>query len=329
MTLYNTSIDSIAYDMHPQYLTSTNIEEIAERYKVKEFRAFQHHEAHIASVALENSLKHDDEIIGIALDGTGYGRDGTIWGGEIFSGPIYDLKRVGNLEQFALPGGDLAVRYPVRSLMSLLSHQYTLDEVGEIVEPFLKYLPRKKEEADIISKQLEKASFPNGFLTTSAGRFLDAISVFLDICGEQTYEGEPAIRLEGMSLTKRDSSSVPKMELTYLEKDGKYEIQISTIFPKLRELKANYKKDVLALAAQQALGQSIGEVASIISEKQGIDKILISGGVSVNEIIVNEIVQKLSNSNEQVFTNEKVSPGDGGISVGQTYLLALLEKGLL
>ncbi len=322
LNLYNTKVDAIAFDMHPQYLTSTNIEEIAEEFKVDEWHAFQHHEAHIASVALENKMDPEEEVIGIALDGTGYGRDGTIWGGEIFTGLISNLTRVGHLEQFALPGGDLAVKYPLRTLISLLSHTYSLDEINQIVEPYAKHLPRKENELEFILGQLRKGNFSPGFLTTSSGRFLDAVSSILDICQEQTYEGEPAIRLEGLSLGERNNNDYPKLNIPHSVKNGTYELGVSNIFPKLIELKSEFKKSSLGFAVQQSLGKSLANMTVEISEKTGINKMLISGGVSLNEIIINEIVKELAINQKEVFTNEKVSPGDGGISVGQIYMMA-------
>ena len=142
LELYNTDVEAIAFDMHPQYLTSTSINEMSDLFKTQDCFSFQHHEAHIASVALENKIEPDENIIGVALDGTGYGRDGKTWGGEIFVGPVYDLERVGHLEEFALPGGDIAVKYPLRSLLSLLSHTYSSSEIIDITSNLQKYLPK-------------------------------------------------------------------------------------------------------------------------------------------------------------------------------------------
>jgi hydrogenase maturation protein HypF len=326
LKLYNTKIDAIAYDMHPQYLTSTNIKEIAAKFDVEEYFAFQHHEAHIASVALENKINPEEEVIGLALDGTGYGRDGTIWGGEIFTGPVSNLTRSGHLEQYALPGGDLAVKYPIRTLISLLSHTYSLDELTTIVEPMTKYLPRGTDELELIIKQLDRGNFPKGFLTTSSGRFLDAVSSILEICQEQTYEGEPAIRLEGLSLSERRNNNLPRLNIPYSNKNGIYQLEVSKIFPDLINLKSKFKKSVLGYAVQQALGRSLAEITNELSNDKGIDNILISGGVSLNGIIIDEIVKKLTLNQKKIFTNEKVSPGDGGISVGQIYMLALQQS---
>ncbi|MHA1198660.1 MAG: Kae1-like domain-containing protein, partial [Candidatus Heimdallarchaeaceae archaeon] len=326
LSLYSTSIDSIAYDMHPQYLTSTNISEVAERFNVKMMQSFQHHEAHIASVALEHRIDPEEEVIGIAIDGTGYGRDGTIWGGEIFQGPINDLARVGHIEQYPLPGGDLAVKYPLRSLMSLLNLNYSKSEVIEITQPLASYLPKGMEEIELVATQLERDNFPNSFLTSSSGRFLDSISTLLEICGKQTYEGEPAIRLEGLGLKEKKNPNFPDLKIPFSRNKGQYLLEVSKILPNLIELKENQKKNSLAFAVQTALGQGFGNLVNEIGDKTGIEKILVSGGVSMNEIIVNSLFKETNLKNRTVYTNEKISPGDGGVSVGQLYLLALETK---
>jgi hydrogenase maturation protein HypF len=326
LKLYNTNVDAIAYDLHPQYLTSTSINEIANFFDTEEFIQFQHHEAHIASVALENKIETEEEVIGIALDGTGYGRDGKIWGGEIFTGPVNNLRRVGHLEEFTLPGGDVAVKYPLRSLLSLLSHTYSTDEILDITSNFEKYLPKGRDEIDFVLSQLEKKNYSSSQITTSTGRFLDSISVLLDICGEQTYEGEPAIRLEGCGMRSKNDDKLPKISIPFEKKAKNFILGISEIFPQIIDFKKDYSISKISYASQQALGRSLGSIANEIMEESNITKTLVSGGVGLNTIIVDEIAKSLNSKNKQIYTNEKVSPGDGGISVGQVYLLALKSK---
>ena len=323
LKLYNTKVDTIAYDMHPQYITSTSIEEIADRLGAEEWLNFQHHEAHIASVALENKIHPEEEIIGVALDGTGYGKDGKIWGGEIFSGQVSDLQRIGHLEEFTLPGGDLAVKYPLRSLLSLLSSSFSLDETLNITEPLHHFLPRGTEEVQFVLNQIQKKEFPDSFITTSTGRFLDSVSTLLEICGLQTYEGEPAIRLEGHSLRFAQENELPSLDLPYSRHNGKYILQISNIFPQLLQLKNKYSSGQLGYITQVALGKGLANTVNDISENTGIKKVLVSGGVALNSIIINELNKQIESNSGTVFTNEKISPGDGGVSVGQVYLLGL------
>ncbi len=323
LKLYNTKVDTIAYDMHPQYITSTSIKEIAERLGANEWISFQHHEAHIASVALENKIHPEEEIIGIALDGTGYGKDGKIWGGEIFTGQISDLQRIGHLEEFALPGGDLSVKHPLRSLLSLLSSSFSIDEILNITEHLHHLLPKGTEEVNFVLNQLKKNEFPNSFITTSAGRFLDSVSILLGICGTQTYEGEPAIRLEGHSLGSAQEIESLSLDIPHSKQNGNYVLQISNIFPQLQNLKNKYSSGQLGYMTQVALGNGLANIVNDISEKTGIKKTLVSGGVALNSIIINELTKQIEDNNGSVLTNEKISPGDGGVSVGQVYLLGL------
>jgi hydrogenase maturation protein HypF len=326
LKLYNAKIDAIAYDLHPQYLTSTSIDEINERFETNESVAFQHHEVHVASVALENRIDPEEEVIGVALDGTGYGSDGKVWGGEIFKGKVFDLERVGHIEEYALPGGDIAVKYPLRSLLSLLIHEYSKDEILEITKSLYNYLPKSEEEVQFVLNQLERNNFSPSFKTTSTGRFLDAVSTYLNICGEQTYEGEPAIRLEGHSLQSLKKDNFPTISIPYKQLNGKYVLNISKVFPQMEEIQNSYSSAQIGYAVQESLGNALGLICNEISQKTGIQKILISGGVSLNSIIINELVKNLDSKNI-FFTNEKVSPGDGGISTGQVYLLALKKLG--
>ncbi|MHA1407828.1 MAG: carbamoyltransferase HypF [Candidatus Heimdallarchaeaceae archaeon] len=328
LKLYDTKVDSIAYDMHPQYLTSSSIEELGEKYKTKNWSSFQHHKVHIASVALEKRIDPDEEVIGVALDGTGYGEDGKIWGGEVFYGPVYKLRRIGHLEEFFLPGGDLAVKYPLRTSVSLLSHSFSDEEIINSTKSLHKYLPRKEEEIIFILKQIKNKNFPQSFITSSAGRYLDAVSALLGICGEQTYEGEPAIRLEGVSLQNSKSAShLPRFVIPIVENGKTKIVEISKIFPQIIDEIGKTRSSNIAYAAQKALGESLGEVVRRIQEEKGINKVLLSGGVTFNSIIVDEIYKSINPKKEHFLTNEKISPGDGGISVGQVYLKALEEKG--
>jgi hydrogenase maturation protein HypF len=324
--LYNTDVDAIAYDMHPQYLTSSSIDEMSDLFKTQVYSSFQHHEAHIASVALENKIDPNDNVIGVALDGTGYGRDGKTWGGEIFVGPVYDLERIGHLEEFTLPGGDIAVKYPLRSLLSLLSHTYSSSEIVDITTNLQEYLPKGLDEIHFVLKQLEQTKYSPAQMTTSTGRFLDSISVFLDICGEQTYEGEPAIRLEGCGMNSYRTDKIPKMSIPFEKKGKNLILKISEIFPQIIEYKRDYTQSQISYSTQQALGSGLGKLVNEIREQTDIPNVLVSGGVSLNSIITDEFARSFDENKTNVFTNEKVSPGDGGISVGQVYLLALKNQ---
>jgi len=314
--LYQVKIDSIAYDLHPQYLTSTSIDEIRAFFDAKAYSPFQHHKAHIASVALEHHVDPEEEILGLAIDGTGYGDDKTIWGGEIFGGKIYSLERLAHNQRFYLPGGDLAVKHPLRTLLAFLVKNYTDDEILNMI-PQISSKQTSEEKIRFILGQLRAEKLPSSFITSSTGRFLDAISVFLNICVEQTFEGEPAIRLESHAYNAKEKE--PSIDFQWRGN----ELILSDIFPQINEYKKSFSTRAIAYAVQKGLGQSYGQRLNEYAEERGVNKVLISGGVSFNQIIIKNIVKEIDTKRISVLLNEKVSPGDGGISIGQLYLLSL------
>ncbi len=324
LSLYNTDVKAIAYDLHPQYLTSTSIDEIAQHFNVSSIYPFQHHKAHIASVALEHHISPEEEVIGIALDGTGYGEDGKIWGGEIFAGKITELERIAHIEEYPLIGGDAAVRNPARIVLSLLAKHYSPDEIPRLLETHNVQLPLNHTEISFILDQVSNKKYPSRHLTTSTGRFLDAVSSLLGICQKQTFEGEPAIKLESFALNNCDSTQIIPFSIP-LSQDGiSKQIQLSHIFAQLLEYKSSHSVSALAYSIQAELGRTLGTIVKEEAKNRGITKILLSGGVSINQIIPDFISRNLDAS-LQLYTNNKLSPGDGCISVGQVFLLSLLN----
>ncbi len=176
--LLGAKFDVVAHDLHPQFLSTRFAREIASEHGL-ELIPVQHHRAHIAAATTE-------PCIGIAIDGVGYGDDGTVWGGEIFSGQVPDFDRVAHLEPVAMPGGDLATRFPERMLYGILPDERILS--------LLASRGVSDVELGVLKKQV--ASGFNVTMTSSAGRVLDAASLLLGICRERTYDGEPAMELE-------------------------------------------------------------------------------------------------------------------------------------
>ena len=176
--LLGAKFDLIAHDLHPQFLSTRFAREIASDQGL-ELVPVQHHRAHIAATTTE-------PCIGIAIDGVGYGDDGSVWGGEIFSGQVPDLRRVAHLEPVAMPGGDLATRFPERMLYGILPEDTVLSLLGT--------RGWSDVELGVLEKQVVRGF--NVVSTTSTGRVLDAAAALLGICRERTYDGEPAMKLE-------------------------------------------------------------------------------------------------------------------------------------
>ena len=176
--LLGAEYDVVAHDLHPQFLSTRFAKEIAEEQGIG-LVPVQHHRAHIAATTTE-------PCIGIAIDGVGYGDDGTVWGGEVFAGQVPDLTRVAHLEPVAMPGGDLATRFPERMLYGILPEEACLG--------ILRHRGWSEVELGVLRKQV--ATQFNVTMTSSTGRVLDAAAALLGICRERTYDGEPAMKLE-------------------------------------------------------------------------------------------------------------------------------------
>ena len=176
--LLGAKFDLVAHDLHPQFLSTRFAREIASDQGL-ELVPVQHHRAHIAATTTE-------PCIGIAIDGVGYGDDGSVWGGEIFSGQVPDLRRVAHLEPVAMPGGDLATRFPERMLYGIQPEDPVLSLLGA--------RGWSGVELGVLRKQVVRGV--NVVSTTSTGRVLDAAAALLGICRERTYDGEPAMKLE-------------------------------------------------------------------------------------------------------------------------------------
>ena len=289
----------VVIDKHPRYLTRILAKYYSRKYGC-EVLSIQHHVAHIASVMLENNLS---EVLGIAIDGAGYGDDGNIWGGEILYVSGEEYRRVGHLEYVHLPGGDLAAKYPVRIILALLADLGLEDPVTLLKNlDLVSKLPRGEREARLIVRTYKRSP-----MSSSLGRFLDAVSALLGICVFREYEGEPAIKLE-------ESSWGGEHVGIKLEREGG-KILIKEFFNRIVEEYLTFKKSIrdIGYTVQYEVGKALAEVCN----EQGEKVLALSGGAAINSIILKSIRE---NFKGKVITNRKLPPGDGGISSGQVFL---------
>jgi hydrogenase maturation protein HypF len=307
--------DVIACDLHPQYMTSQFGEKISQETGVTLIKS-QHHHAHIASVAAENNIPIEEEIIGIALDGAGYGTDGLIWGGEVLKSSYSSFERKGHLEPIPMPGGDLCTFYPFRMLISSLSKTTSNEKIRDITKNHIdEALPYGKKELNLILNQSRKE---NVFSTTSSGRFLDSISALIGLCYYRSYEGEPAMKLEAIA-AKGNPNSI-KHNIEVKEINGKYILFTSNIINYLINNLNNFKKQDIAAFSQKYLSLGVFEIAKRSAIDEGIKKIGLSGGVFVNGYITKTIKKLLEKEGFIVLTNNIIPPGDGGTSLGQSLI---------
>lgn len=292
--------EKIACDLHPEFMTTELAKEMSDNpIKV------QHHYSHLASLLGENNI---DEIIAIDADGIGYGPDGTVWGGEILFGTCKDYDRLGSLSPMLMPGGDLASKHSSRMIAGILSEDSNLSRILEKHATF----PEGEEERRIVEKQVDREF--NTPVTTSAGRFLDAVSSLLDVCHERNYEGEPAMKLE--SFAQKGSPLQTELELeTY---NGRTVLNVQNILRKLIELKESGKKrENIAATAQDSLARGLAKIGIKCAEEKNIDTIGFTGGVAYNDAIGLRIRKMVNEAGLNYVTNEKLPCGDGGTSFGQ------------
>jgi hydrogenase maturation protein HypF len=308
-TLLGAGYDRIAHDAHPQFLSTRYAKELADSYG-SELVPVQHHKAHIAATTTR-------PCVGIAIDGVGYGEDGTIWGGEIFAGQAPLYRRVAHLETVPMPGGDLATRFPERMLYGMLP----VEEVADI----LSSRGWSDIEIGVLEKQLRQGI--NVARTSSTGRVLDAASSLLGICRERTYDGEPAMKLESWAAGGTPES----WDLVY-ERDGDCEILSTRSLLKnaLFQLTRTDMEDIrqirnIAASFQFNLARGIAGLAIHAAGEMDIPTVALSGGVAYNFAIRETITQDITAANLDLVINAEYPLGDGCISYGQC-ICAGLEK---
>jgi len=311
----------IALDMHPQYSSRLVAERLGVEYGARLIEV-QHHHAHAATVLGELKAHPTDEYIAITIDGTGYGENGEIWGGEVLLASMESYRRIGSIKPFTLPGGDSSTIYPAKTLISLMAcNGYCESEVLKIIEKYglERALPHGIREAELTFKLASKGV---GVKTSSLGRILDAFSTLLGICLKRTFEGEPAIKLEAYA----DKASNPT-PLEYQPKIIHGEIcmvDVGNLLEWTLKTMGEEEKNRIALTIQYSLGKALGEIAveKLRGNRRVKDKIILTGGAAVNTYITRGVKEALKNEDITLIQPRKTPPGDGGISLGQILVAA-------
>ena len=327
-------------DLHPAYFSAQNT-----KMKV------QHHHAHVASVIAEHGLT--GKVLGIACDGTGYGTDGTIWGSEFLMCENETMSRVGHFSSVKLIGGDVSAR---QADLTLYSYMLEARERGLDVEAFFAERENACVDADgnydtVAAQRLKLQEMAwkqniNAVKSSSMGRLFDAAAALLEICPGNSYEGECAILLEqaahkgkceswleqeeyeekcAISLEQVEQEKKAEMlkeilSVQCLKEDGIWQVDSAGLLVDLYHLKKKYSKEVLAYLFHHAVADAIVEIADMICREQNINQIALSGGTFINRILLQEVFTELSRRGREVYINEKVPCGDGGIALGQMYL---------
>ena len=289
-------VDAISLDKHPRYSTRIMAKRLAKEFRCRMIEV-QHYHAHAASLMIDRDVR--EPIVCLAWDGTGYGDDGSSWGGETLVADFAEYDRVCTLQGIPLLGGDRAVVNPKRVVTAI--------ELMIGVDPTLV----TAEEADIYSKMLNKS-----VKASSMGRVLDGLSCALGICCKRTYEGEPAIKLEKW-LEKGDDSR--DFDVKFATDDGVEFARTVPMFEELLESRTNTESEKADLASSfvRSLVAALADKACDVAESRGYRHVGLTGGVSYSNPIANWTEEAVRGRGLDFLSHKRVPNGDGGISVGQ------------
>lgn len=316
-TLFEAQPENIACDLHPEYLASkwaaTAHENGTPLCKV------QHHHAHIAAVMAENDL--DEAVIGVAFDGTGYGADGAIWGGEVMLCNRADYERFANFSYLPLPGGAAAIKNPLRMAYAALWQYDLLDHLAaaRVVESL-------GEAADVCDRMIERGI--NCPMTSSAGRLLDAVSALLGICEQPTYEGEAAILLEAAAEPSSESYEIALVKNTATEQSTAHDTSVilfdaEPLFKAvLDDMQADVPVATIAAKVHNAMIAAIVQSCLVANAAYGISIVALAGGVFMNRLITEGAIAALEGAGFTVALGKELPPNDGAISYGQAAVAA-------
>ena len=310
--MFRTNPEIIACDLHPDYLSTKYAEKIGVKRGIEVVK-IQHHHAHIVSCMAENNIK--EKVIGVAYDGTGYGDDGNIWGGEFLLCDLKEYLRVGHLKYYPLPGGDKAISEPWR-----MAHSYLYSIYGPKAKTFDINFSRRidYDKLSMIEKMLDKNI--NSPLTSSCGRLFDAASSLIGIRDEISYEGQAAMELESfcaLGIKERYKFRIYKEGEEFIIDPQEIFIDI------IKDLKEGIDKKVMAAKFHNTVAEFTLNLCGKIRKNTGINKIALSGGVFQNRYLTEKIISLLEKDGFQVYTQRKVPPNDGGISLGQAVVAGL------
>jgi hydrogenase maturation protein HypF len=303
LTMYEVDTErlTVVHDLHPQYYSTR----IAASLPAARRIAVQHHHAHVASVLAEHELL-DELVLGVAFDGTGYGEDGAIWGGEFFFGSVrHGFKRAAGLRPVLMPGGDAAARFPVQAAAAYLAELPDLPDMEQA--PFC--FPRRFSHARALVVRNLRC-----FASSSLGRVFDSAAALVGFTRETSYEGQAAIWLEHLAATWAAQAAYPFPEL-----DAR-PLLAAIINDRLagrdcREIAAAFHAAVAAATVEQIVQ---------LAEQRHLRYVACSGGVFQNELLWRLIIERLAEHPElRLITNSAVPVNDGGIALGQAAIASL------
>ncbi len=307
----------IAHDLHPAYLST--------RYARRRARAgglrlvgVQHHHAHVASVMAEHGLA--GEVLGLAMDGTGYGPDGTVWGGEVLRASAAAFDRLGHLRPVPLPGGDAAVRHPVRTAWALLVEAFGPREaerrrVGHLAG-------EAAGDRAVWTRRIARAATPRA---CGLGRLFDAVSVLAGVCAENTYEGQAAMELEAAAHAARDEAEPYPFRIVEPaggEGGGWVLDTLPLVRAVVADAEAGAPAEAMAARFHAAVAAMLLAAARRARDETNLARVCLSGGCFANALLAERLAPALESDGFQVYAHRDVPPGDGGVALGQACVAA-------
>ena len=307
-TVYRANPQVVAHDLHPGYASTKWARESG-----LEAFGIQHHYAHIGSVMAENGLR--EKVIGVAFDGTGYGTDGTLWGSEFLIADVEGFERVAHFRSIPLPGGESAIREPWKTAVSLVMQSTgtgalkTLEQTG-----FL-----ERYGIDVIKQVMKIASSDElSPRSCGAGRLFDAVAALIGICDRNTFEGEAAMALESFT---RDSIE-DDYPVEFKPEKGYTVVDFSSAIAALIRDKADsVPSETISTKFHNTVAAVVRKTVVGLRDRHDIGTVALSGGTFQNLYILTRIVKGLTAEGLQVLVNRKVPCNDGGISLGQAYIV--------
>ena len=293
----------VVHDAHPQYRSTAH----AARLRAAQHVTIQHHRAHIASVLAERAA-WQGRVLGVSLDGTGYGDDGSIWGGEFFVGGVAaGFERVAHLRPAALAGGDAAARYPVQAAAGFLSQVEAVPDLG--AAPFT-FPSRYRDAVKLLG------SGTRVFRTTSVGRLFDAGAALLGFTRAVSFEGQAAIWLEHLARRAAPADAYP---FPFVNGELDFRPLLQAV---VRDRVLGRATPAIARAFQRGIAQGLYEASVALCQAHRVDAIVLSGGVFQNALLLDDLQAVFATEPLDIWTNRTVPPNDGGISLGQAALAA-------
>jgi hydrogenase maturation protein HypF len=297
--------EAVACDAHPDYHSARWAETFARQRGLPLVRV-QHHRAHVAALAAEHL--HTGSLIGVCFDGTGYGDDGAIWGGEVFAGELRSLRRVAHLEYVPLPGGDAAVERPYRMALAHLSAAGV-----PWGESLLCVRACPTAERKVLQAQL--ARNVNCAPTSSVGRLFDAVAALVGVRQTVTYEAQAAIELEAVAKDAADGYELPLLPGEPLRLDPR-----PLVRGVARDVLDGVPVPVMAGRFHRGLAEAVARVCRAVRDRTGVNVVGLTGGVFQNVLLLRLAVEALRRDGFAVLVHRQVPANDGGLSLGQAVL---------